>query len=234
MKSALAGSWVEVGFLEARMLHRLVRGWIPVVFLLWALLLRVQEPWFLRRQGVSIYWSGIELGMLLLAALLPWTWASLSASQREWSLGAQAASSARIATSACVLYCYMIAWGVLLLAGALAVDGLWGHADFSEGTRLALAWVILLLPIAAAAPGLAALGSPMGSVTLLWAVAWILSFQFGAPFPIGSSIRPELGPAPASALSWTAMPALPSSVLASLCATLGGLAFSLGITKLRR
>jgi hypothetical protein len=222
-------AWVEIAVLEARVVHRMFRWWLPVCFLLWTLLLRVQEPLALRRQGLGFYWPAIEATLVVAAAIVAWAWSASRSVQASWP-ALPPPSSPAVAITSVIIYTYVVLATMLGLVVAAAVDLVFGSATAGAPAAILLHLVLLVLPVAAVTPGLAACRWSISGITLVWVTAWLLSFAFGAPFPLALLLRDE----PLVSGTATPMPAVADSALACACAAAGGWAFSLGIAKLRR
>ena len=217
----------EIAILETKVLHRLFRWWFVVIFAAWAFLVRVQEPVPLRRQGLGFYWPGIEAGLVVLLAVMTWVWC-LARNDDRWWCPASPSRTAVVSVKCFVIYVYAIYAAVICFLVAIAVDAAFGTfpPGLALGTPLRVA--LLLLPVCALAPGLATFSRSIPRTTILWIAAWILSFEFCAPFPTFLLLRTEqiamVGDVPVS---------LFAALTACAGAVLGCWAFALGMAKLK-
>lgn len=213
----LRGAW-----LEARALHR--RLWIAVSvgFAGWVLLVHVQQP-----EGDPFFWASIEAVWLLWLAMLPWLWLALRGNgATDWCLRA----SRQLGDGVLAAWLGVVGYGLFttLLAITLlfTVYSIIGGHTLSPCLALGLESVLLLVPLAAFAPGVACLALPIHTSALVWTLLLGGCFVQGVPVPTGSLLILQ-----GTDLNQDDFAA--SSALASLLATGGGLLFSVGLARRR-
>lgn len=222
------GETVRCGLLEARAVARMLGVWPWVALLAWPVMVKLQEPDFFRRDGVPFYWASLQAILLVGSGTLPLALRFAHGSELpRWSQQV-GRSAAQPSLSSWV---GVVAYGTAFLVPIL----LWFYTVERILPGRAAPWMTALQTGGAAFGFLVMFASFSGLLTQMqahtvtvvfcWSVLLILALQL---FPFAETARDF------SASERNSARIL--GILSTLCATLGGLAFSLahGLLRHRR
>lgn len=214
--------------LEAIVLHRSLRNWVPLFLLVWVVSLRVQEPTFVRNSGIPFFWAGVESALLLVVGLIPAAWILARRPEAgDWTLRLARTPGRAVVGCWLGVVAYGLAIALLALGTGLLLDALYGSpTDLVRPALILLESVLFLTPISALAPALSylSLGPPL--VVLLWTILVGASLAQGFPVPTGSLLALEKDDLALRSPSVNAY-------LAALQATTAGLLLSVGLARRR-
>jgi hypothetical protein len=212
--------------LEALLLHRVVRVWVPLFLLVWVVALRAQEPPFLRRAGIPFFWGSLEAALLLMACILPAVWIlSHGRDAYEWTLRGSRSPAGNVLSNWLGLFGYGLILAVVMLGTGIAIGLLYGDPMGWRAPALILLEAALLsAPLCAVAPALSYLGLTPVGLMMGWLLLLGLSMARGFPVPTGALLPLERDAAGTiGAAEWGP----------ALAATLAGLLLSVALAKRR-
>lgn len=178
---------------EALVLHRVVRAWVPLFILVWIVALRVQEPPFLRRAQLPVFWGGVEAALLLLLAIVPLVWiVARGREAHEWTLRAARSPAGNVLSNWLGLLAYGLCLALLMLAAGAALDLVYqGVIEWRAPGLILLEAVLLLAPLAALAPAVSYLGFSTPMLMVVWLLLLGFSMARGYPVPTSSLLALE-------------------------------------------
>ncbi len=208
--------------LELLTLHRRARFWFPATALVWALLLRLQEPVFFQRLSIPFYWESIEaLGLLFIFFIPPLWWLWRGEKAEAWTLCNARRPGKVIAGMWLGLALFILIQVGALLILAYTVDRIYGGGSALRSTLLFGHLALTAIPATSLALCVASFRLPNNLSIPLWFGAIAACVLLGYPFPAGS------GPEDKLTLAST------HSMFIAVQATAGGLFFCIALASYR-
>ena len=212
-------SVLRPSIITAKTLGRTLGIWPFLFLIVWALVIRIQEPPFFARLGVEFFWSSQQAMLLFGVGLLPLAWRlSQGAEAAKWVLRSARSGGLPVLST----------WlGIVIYGGSLLVCGIFASAmiemltlhrmneqpfPWDRALSAMLHAGAFLIVTASLAPGLALVPWSTTMVIFLWLPIQALALQ---------------GFGPSKFLEVSGAATAVSGIVSTLLATLGGLAVSL-------
>ena len=210
---------MRLSLITAKTLGRTLGVWPFLFLIVWAMVIRIQEPPFLAYRGVEFFWSSQRAMLLLGVGLLPLAWRlSQGAEAAKWVLRSARSGGLPVLSTwlgiviygGCLLACAILSSALIDLFTSYRMTGL--HFPWKQALAAILHVGAFLLVTASLAPGLALVPWSAPVVILLWLPIQALALQGFGPLEISEA---------------SGAATVVSGIVSTVLATLGGLAMSL-------